>query len=99
MTDVQVVRERETPGGWEMTLRVARGPSGDSLHTLALSFADYEHWTHGSVSPSVAGEAVARAALELLEGEELPEGLDAARLARRAPDWGDRVRRALARET
>jgi hypothetical protein len=98
MTDVRVVRERETADGWEMTVRIGRGASGDSLHTIALSFADYEHWTHGSVSPSAAGEAVARAALELLEGEEFPERLDAARLARRAPDWSRRVRRALSSE-
>jgi hypothetical protein len=92
MDEVEVVRERETSGGWELTVRVGR-EAGARAHVLRLSWADHDHWTRGSASPSATGAAVVRAALEL--GETLDERIDAAAIARRTPDFADLVRRLL----
>ncbi len=92
MAEVVVITEREEGAGWVFTLRVGRGAE-DRLHTLALSWADHERWTHGTVSASRVAEAVARVALA--EGGELPERLNAARLVREIGGFEEKLREAL----
>lgn len=89
-----MIREQEDPAGWTFTLRVGRG-AADSVHTLTLSWVDYEHWTRGAVAPAVVAEALARVALESAAESGLGEHVDAGRLAREIPGLGERVRAAL----
>ncbi len=90
---MKVLIEHEDAGGWSFTVRVGRG-SADRLHTLTLSWADHEHWTRGSIAPSVTAEAIVRVALA--ENPDLPERLDAARLTREIKGFSGRLSAALA---
>lgn len=92
MSEVAILREHESDGGWSFTVRVGRG-SSDSLHTLTLSWVDHEHWTHGSVAPSRTAEAVMRVALS--HTATLPERVDAARLTREIEGFSGLLREAL----
>jgi len=96
MPDVEVLREHDENAGWLFTIRVTRDSGDRSLHTVALSWADHEHWTKGAAAPADTARAVAIAAIETAAGP-LPERIDAARLARSTPDLPDRVRDALGR--
>jgi len=92
---IEVVREREAGGGWELTVRVERGGER-SAHVVRLSWADHDHWTRGAASPSATAAAVVRVALE--RGEALDERIDASALARRHADFAERVRARLGSE-
>jgi len=94
MTAVEVLRETDDRAGWLFTVRVTRDTGERTLHTVALSWADHEHWTRGAAAPADTARAVALASVDQSAGGP-PERIDAARLARSIPDLPDRVRAAL----
>ena len=84
-TDVRVIEERDTGGGWEFTVRLGP-PEGDAREVrLRLAWVDYEHWSHGKHEPVKVADALVRYILERGGGRDLPERFDAARARRLYP--------------
>lgn len=94
MTAVDVLRESDDHAGWLFTVRVTRDSGERTLHTVALSWADHEHWTRGAAAPADTARAVALASVDHA-AKSPPERIDAARLARSVPDLPERVRAGL----
>jgi hypothetical protein len=89
---VLVRTETETARGWTFAAQVPRGHDSAEI-TLTLSWADYEHWSHGAFSPSSVARAVLEALLEA--GKDPAERLDASTARRMVRDFDQRVRDAL----
>ncbi|TVQ63198.1 MAG: hypothetical protein EA378_02595 [Phycisphaerales bacterium] len=85
MAHVEVQQETETARGWVYEVRisdVARDPSGrpdratvtQTRHEVRLDWADHDHWSGGTISPSRVVEAVLACVLEHKAEAALPEG-------------------------
>jgi hypothetical protein len=80
---VEVLTEREMPGGWSFHVQWIREDGALRATRLALAWQEYDLFCpDGAVPPETVAKAVAEVALELWEGD-LPERLDAAALRRR----------------
>ena len=95
---VEVRTERQSAHGWVFEVRVAarrgRADLGVTVE-VALSWVDYEYWSHGAASPSRVAEAVVRAVLTADPERELPARFDASTARRWVAGLDRRVREAL----
>lgn len=72
MAQVEIIGEREAPGGWTYEVQVLDDAGSLSRHEVRLSWADYNHWSPtGGATPTRVVEAVvglllARDAVETL---------------------------------
>ena len=92
---VEVLTEREGPHGWVFEVRVRAGGGVERRHEVALSWVDYEYWSHGTASPSRVTEAVVTAALRSGRADGLPPKFDAATARRWSTGLDAMVREAL----
>jgi hypothetical protein len=90
---VSALTEREGFHGWRFDMSLP-GEAGRTV-TLALSWVDYEYWSHGAASPCRVAEAVVRSILEVDPARELPESFDASTARRWVRDLDRRVRDQL----
>ena len=93
---VRVTTETEADRGWWFAIQLESGEAPARMLQMRLDWSDYEHWTRGKTPPSVAAEALLRAALSLGDAADLPDEFDAAALRRRLPGIDERVRAMLA---
>lgn len=97
MATVTIEHETESPagGGWEFTVAIADGNTLRARHTVRLSWADYEYWSHGAAAPERVARAVVEALLAAGEPKPLPDRFDAATGRRWLRTLDERVRAAL----
>ncbi len=84
MAHITVDNETQTRTGWSFDVTVATG-AHEGRHTVTLSYADYEHWSHGRHAPARVVEAVVRYVLRAGRSDGLRPAFDAARARRLAP--------------
>ena len=94
---VSALTERESPVGWTFDVVCPdHSAAGAERHVdVALSWVDYEYWSHGTISPSVIAETVVRALLEADPKRELPDRFDCSTARRWVRDLDRRVREML----
>jgi hypothetical protein len=105
---VTVEREESMARGWafDVTIRAsppARAPAAgsdhpapaESRHRVSLSWADYEHWSHGAAPPEQVARVVVEALLEAGVPDPLPDRFDAATARRWVRDIDERIRQRL----
>jgi hypothetical protein len=91
---VSALTERESPHGW--VFDVAIGDSDvERRADVALSWVDYEYWSHGTIGPSVVAELVVRAVLDADPKRDLPEKFDCSTARRWVRDLDQRIREML----
>ena len=56
MADIEIGTETEEAAGWRYPVRLFAGGKTYDFD-VTLSFADYDHWSHGRVPPSRVVEA------------------------------------------
>jgi hypothetical protein len=103
---IEVLSELEGFQGWRFDV-VIRGPGGaresgghesgpsETRHTVALAWVDYEHWSHGALSPSRVAEVVLETLLEIRPETRVPERFDLSIARRMAPALDERLRAGL----
>jgi hypothetical protein len=93
---VSALTEREGAVGWKFDLSIA-GDEGekDRAVTVALSWVDYEYWSHGTASPCRVAEAVVQGVIEGDPKRVLPDEFDASTARRWVRDLDQRVREML----
>ena len=91
-THIEVAQEREVARGWEHDVLITTADEQRS-HTVRLDWADHDHWTGGTCSPSRTTEILIALLVEHAEDlpGELPEKFDAS-TARR---WLDELDSAI----
>jgi hypothetical protein len=92
-TGVSALTEREDFHGWRFEMALPGDPARSV--TLALSWVDYEYWSHGAASPSRVAEAVVRGILDAEPARELPDCFDASTARRWVRDLDRRIREML----
>ncbi len=50
MAEIEVLTETEGQNHWAYTVRIREGGQSQE-HQVTLSWADYDHWSHGRVAP------------------------------------------------
>ncbi len=85
MADIELGPETESAAGWHYQATVF---ADGRRHPLAvtLSFADYDLWSRGRVSPSRVVRAALAFRLQQGPAAELGSGFDCSTLRRRYPD-------------
>ncbi len=86
MAEVEIVSEKEEPGGWVFQLRIGEGASDDVTGMLRLSWADYNLWSDdGSDPPHAVARAVVLFLLSRMTATDIPGTIDASTARRRFP--------------
>lgn len=97
MAEVIVETEEESGQGWKFSIVIR--PEAETETTrrieMTLSWADYNHWSTGTRSPSVIAAEVVRFFLTQLETvDDLPPRFDASIIRRRFDGVDDALRGA-----
>jgi len=108
---VEVLEETETDRGWSYRVRISdvrRDPEGradratvtQTRHEVRLDWADHDHWSGGTASPSRVAEAVIACLIEhqreaKLPGNQLPARFDLATARRWLPELDEFVQARL----
>ena len=96
---VEIVSERETPGGWSFELRLAGDDEAAGRRTLRLSWADYDLWSaDGADPPHAVAEAVVRFVLSRMTPADLGATIDASIARRRLPDADEEIPRLIGKK-
>jgi hypothetical protein len=85
MATIHIGQETESVNCWVYQVQV-RTRRQQYAFAVTLNWSDYDHWSHGRVSPSVVVDAVMRFLLEKQPPEELAEKFDCAIVRRRYPE-------------
>lgn len=91
MTAIRIDQETETPRGWQFRAEMSTPDGAVSQHTLRISWADYDHWSHGAEPPARVAAAVMRFLAD--RGERPPAEFDAAIVRRRHRDFDEVIGR------
>lgn len=84
MTTIAVTTETDSQHGWAFTVQV--GDNGRCReHRVALSWRDYDHWSHGRVAPERVVEAAMRYMLDRGPADDIDERFDCAVIRRYYP--------------
>lgn len=86
MAEINVVRERETEHGWSFEVSVRGGAGPPTLHTVLLSWQDYERWARGALPPARVASALVRFLVREEGAASIPPKFDASTARRRRPD-------------
>ncbi len=92
MALVSVEAEIEVAAGWEFRLSVGVDDRSIRLH---LSWADYEHWSMGSIPPARVAEGVVRYIIDRRGEDALRERFDASLVRRLVPQADEELPRML----
>lgn len=97
--NIRVLSEAEGDRCWVFTVVVPSDTAGSHAGTqnieVALSWQDYEYWSHGQRSPSHVAEVVVRALIQAQPDRTLPDRFDASTARRWVRDFDDLVREEL----
>lgn len=88
---VTVETELDTPNGWSFQVEVCQPGAPTRTITLRMSWADFEHWSGGSIPPSAVAQAVVELAIDRKPEAVSLGDFDAAMLRR----WFDGADEAL----
>ncbi len=91
MATVTVQTESPARSGWVFHVLV----NGDVVaheHDVALSWVDYDHWSHGAIAPERIVQAVVEVLLDECPDRELPDRFDASTARRWCPQMDDLLR-------
>ena len=92
MAEIEVVSEKEEPGGWSFRLRIGEGAGDDMMRTLRLSWVDYNLWSDdGSDPPHAVARAVVLFLLSRITARDVPGTIDASTARRRFPGADDEI--------
>lgn len=92
---VEIGREEEDGRGWRFEVSVSRPGGAASRHDFTLSWADYEYWSHGRVSPSRVAQSVIESLIALRPDLALPARFDASTCRRWAREMDERLAEGL----
>lgn len=95
MARIEVRQEREIGAAWLFDVEVEQPDSGTSRHVVRLSWADYDHWSHGSAAPSRVVERLIEFVLKHNAAELLRDEFDAAIVRVHFPDVDRELPRML----
>lgn len=91
MSVISLDQETETARGWLFHARVTSSDGAVTAHAMRMSWADYDHWSHGAAAPAKVAEAVLRYVVD--QGETAPTDFDASTIRRRHPDMDEVIGR------
>lgn len=96
MPQIEIISERESPGGWEFDAQVLGDDGRLTRHQVHLAWADYNLWSPDGAD---APQNVAAAALLFLFSKDsrgaLPARFDAAITRRKYSDADDAIPRLI----
>ncbi len=95
-TQFEVRSETEGPRGWTFDVQFA-DERGVRTIELRLDWTDYDHWSHGSLTPSDVAVGALKCAAALVGAPEIPARLDASILRRLAPGFDEHIGAYLSR--
>lgn len=88
MTTIHIGEESEMNNSWQYQVQIqTRRKQYD--FTVQLNWLDYDHWSHGRVSPSVVVEAVMRFVLDQQPAAEMASTFDCAKLRMMYPQMDE----------
>jgi hypothetical protein len=88
MATIHIGEEMEMIRCWQYPVRVQTRRNQYEF-TVRLDWLDYDHWSHGRVSPSVVVDAVIRFMLTKQPPEEMSERFDCAKLRMLYPEMDE----------
>lgn len=88
---VTITTEVDTPNGWSFQVEVRQQEAPPRSITLRMSWADFEHWSGGTIPPSDVARAVVELAIDRKPEAVCLGDFDAAMLRR----WFDGADEAL----
>ncbi len=91
MAAIHILREEEIESAWRFTVQVARAEAAPATLAFTLSWADYDHWSHGMERPSEVARQVLEFVLERRALRDLPQRFDASTVRR----WWPEIDRAF----
>lgn len=90
MSEIEIGPETEETNHWRYEVRVFdQGRTHD--YTVTLSFADYDHWSHGRVPPSRVVEAAFEFLLEREPVTSILNSFDCSVIRRYFPEVDDKL--------
>ena len=95
VSTVDVRTEIDTGQGWEFEVVLTRPGFGMSVHTVHLSWQDYDLWSRGAHPPVRVIEALLTYLLDHDGEAALRDKFDAARVRRFLPDVDKAMRAAI----
>ena len=98
MAEIEIVSEKEEPGGWSFQVRIGEGARDDVTRTLRLSWADYNVWSDdGGDQPQAVAKAVALFLLSRMTASNVPATIDASTARRLFPSADDEIPKLIER--
>lgn len=92
MPQLEIIAERDQPGGWAFDAQVLDDAGGLHRIMLTLSWADYNLWSRdGSAEPQQVAAAVLWFLLSKQSPAELREQYDAALARKQFPDADEQI--------
>lgn len=91
MAITHIQREEEIESGWRFTVDLVGAGEGLAPLIFTLSWADYDHWSHGTEPPSEVARQVIEFVLARRPRPDLPDRFDASTVRR----WWPEIDRAL----
>lgn len=67
------------------------GAGAERTIDLRLDWTDYDHWSHGRLTPSEVAAGALRCAAALAGADRIPDRVDASSLRRLAPGLDDHI--------
>lgn len=88
MATIHIGEESELTNCWQYEVQVTTRRNTYDF-TVRLNWSDYDHWSHGRVSPSVVVHAVMRFILDKQPPEEMAQQFDCAKLRMMYPEMDE----------
>ena len=85
MATIHIGEELELTNCWQYDVTV-NSRRNVYVFTVRLNWSDYDHWSHGRVSPSIVVDAVMRFILDQQPALELAQSFDCAKLRMMYPE-------------
>ena len=90
MPDIEIGPEQEQAAQWSYTVRVFDSGRTHDFN-VTLSFADYDHWSHGRVPPSRVVHAAFEFLLEREPATDILRKFDCSVIRRYFPEVDDKL--------
>ena len=96
MPQVEIISEHEQPRGWTFQVKILTRDGSIRQHQLALSWADYNHWSSEGIDPpSAVAEAVMTFLVSRAELASQSGAIDAATIRRQYAGADEAIRAML----